>query len=189
MKVLLGCLMCLVLTIAQSSAISGGPWSGAGHVTVTGTYAGLLIPRPLTPPVSENSLGLFTAIVPQTGLATGVVGIFRGGYFYPGTIQAVGDPDTARITGIVNATFDITFSQEIDPVTHTTRNLVVTFNANGSLDGKVFTNASNPSTTTARLKGDAEITYKQVGGITDPSANAGPISYKIRGFKQSEATS
>ena len=178
--------MCLVFTMSQTFAISGGPFGGRGHVTVTGTYAGLFLPRD----PAENSLGLFTAKVPQTGLATGVVGIFRNGYFYPGTIQGIGDPDSAKLTSIVNATFNITFTQEIDPVTHTTRNTVVTFNANGSANGTVVASRKTQSVTAARLKGDAEITYKQVGGVTDPGANSSsPISYKIHGFKQSESSS
>src|SRR5947209_5149698 len=40
MKTVLGCLMCLVFTMSQSFAISGGPFGGgAGKPSTTGTYA------------------------------------------------------------------------------------------------------------------------------------------------------
>src|SRR5882672_8653322 len=99
MKVLLGCLMCLVLTIVETFAISGGPWGGPSHVTVTGTYAGVFVPippvNPAPPPPTlppDNSLALFTLKVPQIGLASGTSAVFRNGIFYSGTIRGSADP-------------------------------------------------------------------------------------------------
>src|SRR5437763_16385518 len=104
MKVLLAALMCLVFTITQAFAISGGPWSGSGGpVTVTGTYAGVLVPLvgvvdagppPVTLP-PDNSVALFTLKIPQTGLASGTSVVFRNGIAYSGPVQGSADLDTA----------------------------------------------------------------------------------------------
>src|SRR5437867_5172612 len=91
MKVLLGSLMCLILTMTQVFAISGGPW-GTTQVTVTGTYAGVL--RPI---LASNNLGLFTLKIPQIGLATGDFLIFTGERTFVGTITGVADPNSAKL--------------------------------------------------------------------------------------------
>src|SRR5260370_38480997 len=127
MKVLFGFLMCLVLTIAQTFAISGGPWSGPGHVTVTGTYAGVLVPippvNPAPPPPTlpaDNSLALFTLTVTHKGLATGVSAVFRNGIFYPGTIEGSADPNSVQLS----AEWQATLSQN-SPNLHTTPDIKV----------------------------------------------------------------
>jgi hypothetical protein len=43
MRIILGCLMCLVLPLSQAFAISGGPVYG-GNTSVVGTYAGVVKP-------------------------------------------------------------------------------------------------------------------------------------------------
>jgi len=59
MKILLACLMCLVLMASQCFAISGGPVFGGAQLTVTGSYAGVFVPRLIPPLVSAtNSLAL-----------------------------------------------------------------------------------------------------------------------------------
>jgi hypothetical protein len=188
MKALLGTLMCLVFTMTQTFAISGGPW-GRAAVSVNGTYAGLFVP---TPPSSDNSLGLFTVAIPQTGLGAGTMVLFRNGIFYPGTIQAIGDPDSAVLTAVVSSSFDITFTSETTGNPPETKNIVITFNANGSIKGKIKTNTQSISVGSVRLKGTAAITYATVGsapGFDSSSANSnGPIDYRVSGFKQSETT-
>ena len=104
MKALLGSLLCYVLFATQCFAHKGGPNYGGGQVVTTGSYAGVLIPS------GDNSLGIFTVTIPAVGLASGTVALFRNGYFYPGTIQAIADPDSAILTGVVDATFDISFA-------------------------------------------------------------------------------
>src|ERR1700730_9159884 len=111
-------------------AIKRGPIYGGPKVRTTGTYAGLFVPA------GDNSLGIFTASIPKSGLGTGTVAFFRNGIFYPGTIQGIADPDSAVLTAVVSSTFNITFTSEADPVTHTTKNTVVTFNANGDIAGQ-----------------------------------------------------
>jgi hypothetical protein len=123
MKILLASLMCLVLTMSQGFAISGGPVYGGSNVVTTGNYAGLFVPT-----TADNSLGLFAATIPKTGLGTGTVGLFRNGIFYPGTIQAIADPDSGVLTGVVNSSESITFTSIADPITGTTTNTVITFN-------------------------------------------------------------
>lgn len=93
--------MCLVLTLSQSFAISGGPFGRGGPLVLTGTYAGVLTPiavvvDPGPPPVTlppDNSLGLFSLGIAPVGLGTGstpsnaVIGavvIFRNGIVYVG---------------------------------------------------------------------------------------------------------
>ena len=172
--------MCLVLFESECFALKGGPIYPGGNANVVGTYAGLLVPK-----AADNSLGIFTARVPQTGVATGTVALFRNGIFYPGTIQAIADPDSGALTGVLSSSFDITFTSTEDANGKTT-NTVVTFNANGSLQGRIRANTNTFSTSAARIKGSGAITYKTVGGRPDPNANTdGPVTYQVDGFKQS----
>src|SRR6266550_7569918 len=132
MKILLACLMCLVLGASECFAISGGPvFGGGGQVTVTGTYAGVFVPI-VDPTIglSEDSLVLFTLTIPKVGLATGTTAVFRNGFFYSGTIQGSADPDSARLTGVVNAFFQETVAQDNNTM------FFFEFDANGQ-----FTNA------------------------------------------------
>jgi hypothetical protein len=192
MKTLLGCLMCLVFTLSQSFAISGGPFGGKGHVQTTGIYAGVFVPIPTVvdpgpPPVTltDNSLGLFTLTVPKTGLATGTTAVFRNGFFYSGTIQGSADPDTAKLTGVVNATF----TENVATVTTsggttTTITFIEIFSANGQLNKtQIVANTNLFAATSARIKGTSSLTYTNTAG--DPNGDSGgPIEYKVKGFKQ-----
>src|SRR4051812_7153945 len=116
MKILLAALMCMLLNTVQCFAIDGGPWGGGGGVAVTGNYAGVLVPIPVAPDPGnpdvtlppDDSLALFTMSIHQVGLADGAASVFRNGVFYPGTITGLGDPDTAKITGLINASFELT---------------------------------------------------------------------------------
>ncbi|MDQ6939929.1 MAG: hypothetical protein M3119_07205, partial [Verrucomicrobiota bacterium] len=92
MKILLASLMCLVLCTSESFALKGGPNFGT-RVRTTGVYAGLFVPT-----AADNSLGIFSATIPRTGIGTGTVGFFRNGIFYPGAIQAIADPDSGDLT-------------------------------------------------------------------------------------------
>jgi hypothetical protein len=201
MKVLLAALMCLVFTITQAFAISGGPWTGGGHVTVTGTYAGVLVPLVVVvdagpPPVTlppDNSLALFTLRIPQTGGGAGAAVVFRNGFFYPGVIDAVADPDTAKVSAIINAMFEVTGSES-----DSSKSIPARLNANGKFTTvKVAATKGNELTSSVRLKGQAELTYNCVCSSSNdcpPCADAGtnsggPITYKVKGFKQSESSS
>jgi len=115
MKILLACLMCLVLPASQCFAISGGPVFGPSHHAIPGRYAGVFLPFPIIidpgpPPVTlmDNSLVLFTLIIPKVGLASGTVTIFRNGLVYTNIadegIQGSADFNTGRLNGVVSAT-------------------------------------------------------------------------------------
>ncbi len=179
--------MCLILPLSQAMAIDGGPtFGGGGSVSVTGTYAGVLVPKPV-PPGIENSLGLFTTTVPKSGLATGTFNIFRGGKFYPGSISATADPDSGKFTGLANGQFSLTFvvgfNSKGDPITEE-----VLFNAVGSIKAHIVANPNFLGVAQARMRGDANITFETVPAGFDPSANSGtPVPFKVRGFKQTSS--
>ena len=167
-----------------SLGISGGPSFGGQKVLTTGTYAGLFVPNNL----GENSLGLFTVTIPRTGLGTGTAALFRNGLAYPGTMQAVADPDSANMTGVVDCSFNVTFTSQKDAQGNTT-NTVVTYKANGGVQTQIKPNRNRISTASARLTGTGELTYVQIGFANSaPNGNSnGPIDYSVVGFKQAEA--
>jgi len=199
MRILLGCLMCFVLSASQGLAISGGPFGNGGNVvSVTGIYAGVLVPIPVVispgPPevtLTDNSLALFTLKIPQVGLASGTSAVFRNGIFYSGTIQGSADPDSMKVTAIVNSFFQLTVAES------STTTAIFQYNANGQfLNAKVVPDSNPFSGVAARIKGKAALTYTNnapdpATGITpDPSGDSGgPLQYKIHGFKQSSSTS
>ena len=188
MKAVLAVLLCYLLFDAECCfAHQGGPFEGGrGFVVTTGNYAGVLVPAGLT----DNSLGIFTVNVPTIGLAGGTIAFFRNGYYYPGTIQGIADPDSAILTAVANATFNITFTSiTTSGGTTTTTDFVVTFNANGGIAAKIKPNKHQLSTATARLTGSADITFATVGdapGFDQSLGNSfGPVPYVVDGFKQS----
>jgi hypothetical protein len=188
MKILLACLMCLVLSAAECFAIKGGPDFGSGQVGVTGTYAGIFVPIPTEldpgpPPVTltDNSLALFTLKIPREGLATGTSAVFRNGLFYSGGITGSADPDSAKLTGIINSFFE-------EDVQSGTITVTKHYDANGQfVNASIVANKNLFSTAASRIRGKASITYRLGANATDPAADSGgPIFYKIKGFKQSE---
>ena len=198
MKIILASLMCFVLGASECFAIKGGPWGGKGRVSVTGTYAGILVPiagtvsPPIEPPPpveADNSLALFTVTVPRQGIATGVSVVFRNGFFYPGIINAVADPDRAQMSGVMNATFAKTFTRnDENGVAH---DYTFNFNANGGFSNvKVVANQQFSGFTSIRLQGTASLTYTTENdpNNTDFSAgdSGGPLQYTVVGFKQAE---
>jgi hypothetical protein len=216
MKSVLGCLMCLVITMSQSFAISGGPF-GRG-VNVVGTYAGVIkAPRlclvcdsgqqtqinckdfdsyklahpgatsgPCGSPVPDcslNSLGVFSVGVPSTGISSGTFVMFSQGRVFSGTIRGTADPGTAMLTGVLNATFDFT-------VTNNNRNPPTTESFTASANGNLKTKISNAQTTlgvaATRLAGTATLGIDL--GFVNPDNT--PLltcqtSFKVVGFKQS----
>ena len=192
MKILLGCLMCVVLAASECFAISGGPVFDSG-VNVVGTYAGVIRARPLNAPPSEkfpddfppgcsfNSLGVFSVGVPASGIATGDFVMFSQGRVFTGTIRGTADPNTAKLTGVLNATFDFTVSipggDSID----------VTAEANGHLKTTI-SNRSNAAagTTAIRLAGTAKLNINQgeVNADLSPHTTC-EMTLKVKGFKQS----
>src|SRR5947207_13832016 len=163
MKGLLGCLLCLVFTITQAFAISGGP-PYPGATNVVGVYAGVMKPKkvpatcpadpstcPDSPPgCSANSLGVFSVGVPNSGTATGTFVMFSQGRVFNGTIKGTADPgkdaNSARLNAVLSATFNytLTFPPTPCPVptpapacTPSSFSQEVTASANGTLDAHI----------------------------------------------------
>jgi len=195
MKVLLAILMCTVLHTTQLFAISGGPFGGGDNtqVTVTGTYAGVMVPVPVDDPttpgitLTDNSLALFTFSVPKTGLAIGTSAVFRNGFFYPGGIVGSADPDSGKVTGIITADLS-------EDVVVGTQTVPAHLEASGQfVNAQIRAVAGNVSP--ARLRGRALLTYvlgaqgDLIPGATTGADSGGPIEYRIHGFKQAEASS
>jgi hypothetical protein len=177
MKALLGVLMCLVFTIAQTFAISGGPW-GRQRIGVIGTYAGVLHALVSTDP----SLGLFSLRVKETGLGTGDFVVFTGARTFVGTITGVADPDTTMIDATLQGIPVVTGGGQ----TVTTLNL----HADGTLKAKAKATSGSSASSGIRLRGAPP---KLGAHVVTTDNNASPptstsTDYRVSGFKQSEST-
>ncbi|MEO7167494.1 MAG: hypothetical protein ABI787_10715 [Spartobacteria bacterium] len=179
MKAILGSLLCYILFASQCFALKGGPFDGGGkgQVTTTGTFAGILLPE--SNGVGSNTLGLFTLIVPSTGLATGNATMFGFGAAMTGTVQGAADPKTAKLYAILNMEFDITVA-----ISDTER-LIYAYLANGKLDGNKIVPGKNGFST--RITGTSNITFsaspgaqQYLPGFPDNTT----VTYTVLGFKQ-----
>lgn len=200
MKILLASLMCGLLTTLQCFAIDGGPWGPGGGVTVTGNYAGVMVPIPVAPDPAnpgatlppDNSIALFTISIPTIGLASGTSATFRNGIAYSGTFIGSADPDTQKLTGILTSQFFV-FSDVTIGTTTTSVTIAAEYDANGKLENAKIVANTHASSAAARIRGTASITYTNqqfLSGVDDPNGDSGgPILYRVIGFKQSEATS
>ncbi len=179
MKALLGTLMCLVFTITQSFAISGGPWSGGNKIIgVVGTYAGVLHDIVM----GSGNLGIFTLSVPQTGLATGNVFIFTGQRAFSGPITGLADPNT----DVLEATL-----QGIPVVSSSGETIeTLNFHADGSLTSKIRLSKRSLGIASVRIRGTADVTTTNSSLTCATCCPPGcPTKYIVHGFKQSESSS
>lgn len=209
--------MCLVLTIAQTFAISGGP-PYPGSTNIVGVYAGVMKPKkvPATCPVdpttcpdspsgcSANSLGVFSVAVPASGLATGTFVMFSQGRVFNGTVQGTADPgkdpNSARISAVLSASFNFTLTQttpcpavspEPTPAcTPSSTSQEVTASANGNLDAHIKSQLSRTllGATSVRLVGSAtiDISQGQVDAATLEPIVTCHMMLKVTGFKQTD---
>ncbi len=214
-KSLLAVLLCYVLLSAQTTyAIQGGPGGGGGTLSldVVGTYSGVLTgvqdkdaDTGITS--ASNSIALFSMNVPATGLATGTSIVFSGGRVFNGTLNAVVDPVSGSVRGILNATYNFTIPRTQQTGTDANGNpifSVVQINVTAAALGKVtasiaavnalnvsgFNGTPTSSLVTARLTGSAELDTN-FGFVS--SVDLSPIvdritRYTLDGFKQ-QATS
>ncbi len=181
-KILLASLLCFVLVASQTFALKGGPEFG-GNVKTTGTYAGVMIPGALSP--GSNSIGLFTLLLPTTGLGSGTVVIFTAGETYTGTIRGSADPDTAKLVGEVSASFPVIEIVPGPPDSNgnsTAVTITVAATAAGSVKGKMKANKNLFSTASVRIVGSADIQFSLT--VNNPFDE---IIYDVSGFKQAEA--
>jgi hypothetical protein len=196
MKILLASLMCLVLGASECFAISGGPVFDSG-VNVVGTYAGVIkarrpnappsdkFPEDFPPGCSLNSLGVFSVGVPTTGIGTGDFVMFSQGQVFTGTIRGTADPNTGKLTGVLDATFDFTI---IIPGGDT---IDVTAEANGHLKTTISNISSQGVTTGIRLAGTATLNINQGAvdlGTLQPIPTC-EMTLRVKGFKQSTTVS
>jgi hypothetical protein len=174
MKTVFACLCCLVLGTAQTFALKGGPDFGS-RVSTTGIYAGIMTPGPLSP--GANSIGLFSVTIPRTGLGTGQVVIFQVGETYTGTFTGIADPDSAKLTGEIDASFPV-----ISSTINSSGNVVTTTflaKAAGKMQGSIRANKNLFSTAAARIVGTANIQFSLT--VNNPFTQ---IGYIVIGFKQ-----
>jgi hypothetical protein len=188
MKIVLAVLLCFVLTISECFALKGGPVFGNGGANIIGRYAGVLRP-PFCPladpsqcPTGFNSLGLFTLSIPQTGLGTGAAFIFTNGRSFTGTINAIGDPNTAVLSGVLSTEYQITpLGSSGTPRTCAT--------AGGRVSGKIAAKSGITSVSSILIKGTAVVSVSCVTiELSCPACTDGTTSYQIDGFKQSNST-
>ena len=180
MKAILGVLLCYVFLSAQCFAHKGGPFEGGkGQIITTGTYAAILVPADPSG-VGANTLGLFTLLVPDKGLATGNATMFGFGAAFTGPVQGAIDPKTARLYAVINTEFDITVA------TSDTTTLVFAYLANGNLNGNKVVSGKGLSSN--RITGDATITFSASPGaqqyLPGFPTEATPVIYTVLGFKQ-----
>jgi hypothetical protein len=192
----------LALGVVAAFAISGGP-PYPGSTNVVGTYAGVLIPGESptpaptgtpnatptpttptpTPDINKNALGVFSLGVPENGLAVGAFVMFSQGRVFTGNIQGTADPDTAKLRGVLDATFNYTLHD-----LNTGRSTSVTASVTGDLKATIGNSRFSLQTVSAtRLRGNADVftSLGRVDQITlQPETTAQTL--KVRGFKQSD---
>jgi hypothetical protein len=190
MKAILGSLLCFVLFASECFALSGGP-QYPGGTNVVGSYAGVLQPAfDPTDPFSSNSLGVFTLVVPSTGESTGNFMMFSRGRAFSGTIQGVTDPNTAKISALLDATFNytITYVTTDDTGALTTVTVDVTATVNGPLTATIKPTRSLNAASSSKIRGTATA-FISNGGVEingDPTID-GTLSCDVIGFKQSDS--
>ena len=205
MKAFLGCLMCCVLVISQTFARdphiapNGGPAYPGTTANFAGVYAGVLMPQNSGHPseCALNSLGIFSLVVPQSGLASGDFVMFAQGRVFTGTVQAVADPEKARINGILDASFGFTVHFDCgtpqcppDPLIgcagSTGCDVTVTASAKGKFDTDITSSSSISLGVGSRLNGNVVLSIDQgkVDEDLTPISTC-KMSLSLDGFKQS----
>lgn len=187
MKALFGALLCLVLGVSESLAISGGPVYPAG-TKIVGHYAGVLqgVFDP-TNPASSNSVGIFSLGIPSSGLTTGTFLMFAQGRVFTGNVQGSGSPVSSTLQAILTATFNYTLHQISS--TGEVTDISVTASVNGTMRAGIQSarNSSLFGTSATLLLGDATLNIDQ-GRVASNGVPVltGTLNLKVNGFKQSD---
>jgi hypothetical protein len=200
MKQVLSLLMAFVFLQTQTWALSGGPFGGSSSTaSLTGTYAGVLVPQ-IAPVIgAATSVGLFSLTQPDSGFTTGTISVFVNGTAFTGTIAGIMDPKDGTFRGVIDAqssfqvSIPIQTTQIVNGVAVTTTT-IQNFNvgAQGSMDCVVSldlernafaTIASTPS----RVEGTATL---DIFFTVDPNTGTPNITqttaFDVDGFKQSD---
>ena len=203
MKKLLPLLICYVLMQGQCFAISGGPvYGGGGRVNTVGSYSGTIqgvtevdnssgapaipgdpVPGGTATSNKSNALGLFDLVVPGITTATGGFLLFANGVVFGGTITASVDPDSAKLSGVLNGAFNFHLTSFATGV-----EADVTASALGLINAKVSA-TGNRAVTAARLTGTAslDIDYGLVDNNNQPVI-ARVINFNVIGFQTTTST-
>lgn len=191
MKPVLGCLLCLVLTVAQCFAIKGGPEYPLGN-NIVGTYAGVMQGAfDPTDPASSNTIGIFSLGLRGTGTAGGAFLMFSRGRVFTGSIQAFGDPEKASLKGILDARYDFSYTVAVpgEDGSVDLETVSVTATANGPITAKIATGRSAAAFgSVTRLRGEATLHISQgtLENNLDPSIER-ILSLVVSGIKQSSS--
>jgi hypothetical protein len=187
MKALFGCLLCLVLTTSHTYAVKGGPVYPGGNANVIGRYAGVLVPPfcPIPDPSKcaggLNSLGLFTLVIPQTGLGVGEAVIFSNGRAFTGTITGSANPNTADLAGVLSTEYKTTpLGSSGTPRTCAT--------AGGQIRARIASSRrQTTSTSSILIRGTASVVVSCIGSEfgCPATCSEGSTAFEIDGFKQS----
>ncbi len=190
MKKVLSLLVAFVFLQTQSWALSGGPIYGAGSAgtSLTGVYAGVLIPNGDAAINIANgqgggtaNIGLFSLGVPEAGLATGACVVFIDGDAFSGTITGVADPGRGTLVAIVDTSSNFTLYDPLFPL--------VPFKlfATGQLQATIFANGARTATGIP-IPGSTRITGTATLGVTGGTLAANTVTYAVDGYQQSTTT-
>lgn len=189
MKQVLSLLMAFVFLQTQSWALSGGPFgSTAAGGTLTGTYAGVLVPQ-VAVVGGSASIGLFTLDHPDSGLTTGTISVFVNGAAFAGTISGVMDPKNGAFNGVIDATSTFQIQIVLPTVPPTTLNTNVF--AQGNMEAEVSIdnepgNFSTLASTPSRIEGTAALDiFFQIAADGTPVITQTAL-FDVDGFKQSD---
>jgi hypothetical protein len=189
-RAILSLLLCFVFL--ESQALAAHSAAGGGTpVSVVGTYAGALLPDTAAAAAAgavDNTLGIFSLVVPENGLSTGGFLVFANGQTFIGTINGLADPDTARVLAVLQATFDFTIAvPSVDVNGNTIFNEVnITATAVGNLDATVLA-AVIGTASLGRISGTAhlDVNFGQIDPIDFSPIVVNSFDLIVDGFKQS----
>jgi hypothetical protein len=199
MKQVLSLLTAFALFQTQTWALSGGPvFEQAASPNFAGTYSGVMVEKdtqfgddfaePNSGSTSNRNrtsgnIGVYTVVVPTTGLSTGSFFLFINGTLYSGgTINGLADPDKGTFVGVMTAS--ATF---LDPLGGTQ-----TVPARGQMKTKIIEQRNKPlpgrpdltTGVAARMEGKAV-----VDAFDFTAFNLAPVpvvraTYSVSGFRQ-----
>jgi hypothetical protein len=132
-----------------------------------------------------NTLGVFSVPVPQTGISAGTTVIFARGQTYIGTITALGDPNSASLSGVLEASYQTT------DIIGTSGSVTVRgITTLGTIGGRVEANIVAPrsgslGTSSILIQGTATVTVTNLQ--VTPATVSPEIALQVAGFKQSNS--
>jgi hypothetical protein len=188
MQRVLSLLVAYVFLQTQVWALSGGPVFAGAQQSLTGTYAGVIIPSlegaesldadvdPATL-FGANSLGVFTIGVPNIGLAEGAVVLFFEGSFFTGGLIGVADPDKRKLFGVAQLIRIFAASSDGDG------GLSVAFDARA--DGSFQADIKVENSQSFRLNGSGVFALQVFDFTVLDFVARGQIAVEIEGFRQS----